>query len=421
MTIKDKLYLAIKNLFAQKPLFIISFLIMTFLFILATISIELPYNLSSFIDTLVNGDLYGRKLYVYKFDTPYADMLENLAKYNHVSYVYNSDYNAINGDMKINDDIPVTNILIYPTNAEISPLITSGRPLNKKGEIVCPRYLATNNKKTKDDLVDLSEYVGQKVNLSYYQLVWKTISEKDDPEAQGKTFTKDLTLVGVYDTTLSVFSSYECYMLEAELLNMKEESKSIYTEKFLENNGVTENGSSSVVIVDKASNVDKVISELTKDDYLVSKALEFDFTIVNLIKIISYIVFIVILIIIIVTIIIYLKKIISNQKYNISLYKIFGYNNKEIKSIITLETSIITLMSFITSLIVIEVFILIVNNHTSNLLYNLLSVYKLKISLLYEIILVIIIIPLLYLITKKITNKINKINIKELIENDDYL
>lgn len=421
MNIKDKLYLAIKNLFAKKSLFIISFLIMTFLFILATVTIQLPYNLSSLIDTLVNGDLYGRKLYVYKFDTPYADMLEDLAKYNHVSYVYNSSYNSIGGDIKINDDIPVTNILIYPTNTEISPLIIAGRSLNKEGEIVCPRYLAINDKQTKNDLFDLSLYVGKEVELSYYQLVWKTISEKDDPNTQGKTFSKNLTLVGVYDTTLSVFSSYECYMLEDELQNMKEESKSIYTEKFLENNGVTENGTSSVVIVDKASNVDKVITELTKDDYLVSKALEFDFTIVNLIKIISYIAFIVILIIIIITIIIYLKKIISNQKYNISLYKIFGYNNKEIKSIITLETSIITLMSFITSLIIIEVFMHIFNSYTSNLLYNLLSVYKLKISLLYEIILVIITFPLLYLITEKITNKINKINIKELIENDDYL
>lgn len=415
MKIKDIFLLASINIKSQKKQFIIYSIIITLIFLIATVAIQIPYNIKSFMHTMIYDEIGGRELFALKLNMDVKDMIQELNEIEHVIYAYNDQYNVIYGDVKFDNTSELTSIKIIPINDKFSPLIVKGRKAVNKGEIVCPVQFAMGDKSSKDELTSLSNYLNKNIEIFYYQPTFKLKNEEIDNTV--KVFTKNVNVVGLYMNALSITSSSECYMIDDELIEMKSESKILYSEGLRER--VSDDALANHIIIDNPKNADIVIEELARKGYDATRAIEFDFDLIKSINFTSYFILFVLIIIIFLILILYTKKIVNNQKNDISLYKMFGYTNKDISKITMTELFFIYFFGYIISIIIFLIGITIFNMITNNLLYNLLAICKLKLSIMYELILFAITFLLLYFITKINLSIINKLEIKEILNYDN--
>lgn len=417
MKIRDIVLMAIINIKSQKKQFIIYSVIITLLFLIATIAIQIPYNIKDFMHTMIYGDISGRELLVTKFDSDVKDTIDELNSTEHIVYAYNDSYNAIHGDIKFNDNLESGTVKIIPVNDKFSPLIVKGRKIMNKGEIICPIEYASSDKKSKSELISLHDYLNKDVEILYYQPVLTSVNGNVNISLNG--FTKKVKLVGLYANALSMTSSNECYMLDDELMEMTEKSEALFSG---ETDGSFNQEIASHVIVDNPDNIDIVIEDLTQKGYqYVERVIEFDFNLIKTINFTSYAVLCILLIIIFLILITYIKKIVIKQRTNISLYKMLGYTSKNIVSITMTELFLILMVGFISSIIVYLIGITIFNLITDNLLYNLLAICKLKLSITYELLLFVSVSLFLYFAAKVNLSAINKLEIKEILDYDNNI
>lgn len=417
MRIRDIFLMAIINIKSQKKQFIIYSVIITLLFLIATIAIQIPYNIKDFMHTMIYDDISGRELLVTKFDSNVKDTIDELNSTEHIVYAYNDSYNAIHGDIKFNDNSESGTVKIIPVNDKFSPLIVKGRKIMNKEEIICPIEYASSNKKSKSELISLHDYLNKDVEILYYQPVLTSVNGNVNISLNG--FTKKVKLVGLYANALSMTSSNECYMLDDELMEMTEKSEALFSG---ETDGSFNQEIASYVIVDNPDNIDIVIEDLTQKGYqYVERVIEFDFNLIKTINFTSYAVLCILLIIIFLILITYIKKIVIKQRTNISLYKILGYTNKNIVNITMTELFLILMVGFISSVIVYLIGITIFNLITDNLLYNLLAICKLRLSITYELLLFVSVSLFLYFAAKVNLSAINKLEIKEILDYDNNI
>lgn len=392
---------------------IICTLVMFLLILLGNIFINFEYNINHYIEKGINTDINGRILLVHKYDNEKNEMYdydrleEELNKYEHIDYLYNVKNVFLNTTW--NDNDLKINIALLPIKYNVDINIINGKHISSDNEIICPMYLNPSGNNKIDNMISLKEYLNKDITLNYRQ-----IEAKNEKEiVVTNVFNDKFKLTGLYQNVFSSTMDNICYIDYDKLKEISSKAKEIYGTDF----DVSDNSTSTNVVVDKLENVDKVYQRLLNDGYLVHKSIEIDYTPIKMFKYISYILLVIILFILLLVINMYIKNIISNRKYDIGLYKAFGYKNKIITYIFEILIIILILIAYILSLIVLIIGIKIGNNILSN--YISLSFIDIKLSYRIELIYLLIMMIIIIINTKFISKKICSMEVRSILNVND--
>lgn len=408
----DIITLALNLIKQNKIKSTIYFIVIFLLMLLGNVAINFNYNINNFIENTINNDINGRKLFVHKIDTStgklydYNKLIEELDKYEHIEYFYNTDYNYQVAKFNFNDNISIS---LLPLKKGMILNTIYGRNIKSNNEIICPLFITPNNNDKVENLIDMKDFLNKEVTLSYEQLrvinVNKIILENE--------FNRNFKIVGLYQSVFSSTDNNNCYMLDGMLKMIHDESSTIYNDEYQ----LVPNSRSTIVIVDKVENVNTVYQELINNGFSASVSLEIDYPIINMFKYISYVILFLILICILIITNIYIKNIIKDKEYEIGLYKSFGYKNKTIVTIFKTFITIITLLAYIIGVIILLIIIHISNNIISS--YISLSLLTLKLSFIIEIIYTTLIFSVFYINIFILSRKIYKMEVRDILNEND--
>lgn len=225
----------------------------TLLFLVFNILIQVSANFTQLFNDYTKNYSEARSLFVYK-DINYSNIVSDLINREHIAIVYNQDYNMATGYLNIDNKKIYVNI--KPLNNIYSPKIISGRKVNDSNEMICPKYLAKNisDLTTISDVINMKDYVDKELNLSYKKEIFRDLYTIDTI----KEYSRKIKIVGLYDDGYSTGMFYDCYMLDETLKEIVEEERIVYSDEYLSQVKVEENGLSTSVVVDKLENVDTV-------------------------------------------------------------------------------------------------------------------------------------------------------------------
>lgn len=401
----------IKSTKLSSFLFFIASILVLFL---GNIFININPNYNAYINTVFKENLDMRSILVYKEGEDYETTINNTSKYDNVLFSYNQMYNYIDVDMNITKESG-NKIALKPVyDDNFTPTIIRGRQIEDKEEIICPLYLSNvPEPKTKSDLVNMEKFLGDYVSVSYSSLKYDDIKNPTTNEF----FEKKMKVVGLYNNTLSITSYNECYMLNDELIGMVNESKNVYTENFLKENVIVEEGVFTDVIVDDITNFQQLKSALIEDGYEVSDKVELDINFVDKLKSFSYTGLIFAAIILNLILWLFISNIIKNNKNSLAMYKVFGIKENDLICIMTLQITLLIISAYIISLIIIVVGVIFINLKISNYInYICLSI---SIFPMYEILYLLFIICFIIFSSYFITKKISKLEIRGILNEDN--
>ena len=417
MKIRDYIDISFRIIKGHKLSSIIIIVFLTFLLLLGNILINVSYNFDKYINDTVNENILARTYFVLNQDqvngeiTDLGKIIEDLRKFPHIVHSYNQQYTQVSVNIdEVYPDSQEYLTYIRTVTDTFSPNITDGRKVENEDEIICPRYLQKNFDATKtSETIDMAEYLNKELTISYVKLHFTDVFEADIE----KEYTKKVKLVGIYDNIPSLITFNECYMLEDVVREMFIETEPTYSEEFLEDNQVWTYGTATEVIVDKVENMELVKEELTEAGYYVSDpALSFRYDVINRVNYTAIIGFIVLLYIILIVFNIYVSIFIRKNKNLVALFKTFGYSKRNISIIFLLQILSYLIISFILSLILANVVIVIGNNIISSYLdYFYVSF---RISYLYELLFVVLLLLIILISYFKINRVINKYSILEI-------
>ena len=417
MKIRDYIDISLKIIKSHKLSSIIIIVFLTFLLLLGNILINVSYNWDKYMDDTIKENILARTYFVLNQDqvngeiTDLGKIVEDLRKFPHIVHSYNQQYTQVSVNIdEVYPDSQEYLTYIRTVTDTFSPNIVEGRKVENEDEIICPRYLQKNFDATKtSETIDMTEYLNKELTISYVKLHFTDVFEADIE----KEYTKKVKLVGIYDNILSLQTYRECYMLEDVVREIFIETEPTYSEEFLEDNQVWTNGTATEVIVDKVENMELVKEELTEAGYYVSDpALSFRYDVINRVNYTAIIGFIVLLYIILIVFNIYVSIFIRKNKNLVALFKTFGYSKRNISIIFLLQILSYLIISFILSLILANVVIVIGNNIISSYLdYFYVSF---RISYLYELLFVVLLLLIILISYFKINRVINKYSILEI-------
>ena len=399
------------NLKGSKLLTGLFLIIITFILAVGNVFININYNYNNYMDTVFRENMDMRTMLVYREDLNYEQTIDAMMSIEHVVYSYNQRYNykAVKLDKTLKYD-KNNYLYIKPVSLEFSPKIVKGRAIENEGEIICPMYLSKSvTPKTKKDLLSMESYLEKEVVISYESYF---IDDMRNPEINNK-FQRKLRVVGLYNNVLSYATYSECYMLDSELQEMVKESTTIYSDNFLKDNAVSEDGTYTTVIVDDIDNFMDVKTSLENQGYYITTS-SVDTAFVNNLKNFSYKGLIIIAIILVGVLLLYINNIIRSNSNDIGLYKVFGYKENDIVKTLVLQISFLILISYLISLLFINVGIVVTNNIISHYIeYACLSV---SLSVIHETIYLCLIILFVMAASILISQKISKMQIRSIFD-----
>ena len=92
-------------------------------------------------------------------------------------------------------EISNASISAYANYSELNYKITNGRDIINENEIVCPSKFYPNILHDSKDIINLNEYLGKKINVSYSKKYFPIQGESKIL----KTYKESFILVGTYD------------------------------------------------------------------------------------------------------------------------------------------------------------------------------------------------------------------------------
>ena len=384
----------------------------TLLFLVFNILIQVSANFTQLFNDYTKNYSEARSLLVYK-EMNYSDIVSDLIDREHVVIVYNQDYNMATGYLNIvNKKIYVN---IKPLNNIYSPKIISGRKVNNSNEMICPKYLAKNisDLTTISDVINMKDYVNKELNLSYKKEIFRDLYTIDTI----KEYSRKIKIVGLYDDGYSTGMFYDCYMLDETLKEIVEEERIVYSDEYLSQVKVEENGLSTSVVVDKLENVDTVSKQLKEDGYIVERQLAIKTELLENINLISKILTVIMFLFISIIFVIYLGNMIKKQKRDIGLYKLFGFTNRQITNIIIFKVLTIIILSIVLEGVII-MFLLEKANLEIDKILNC-AYIDLKLFLVPQFIFIVFIILLIIFISKLVMNKVCKFEVGSILNENN--
>ena len=384
----------------------------TLLFLVFNILLQVSANFTQLFNDYTKNYSEARSLLVYK-DINYSNIVSDLINREHVVIVYNQDYNMATGYLNIDNKKIYVNI--KPLNNIYSPKIISGRKVNDSNEMVCPKYLAKNisDLTTISDVINMKDYVDKELNLSYKKEIFRDLYTIDTI----KEYSRKIKIVGLYDDGYSTGMFYDCYMLDETLKEIVEEERIVYSDEYLSQVKVEDNGLATSVLVDKLENVDTVSKQLKEDGYIVERQLAIKTELLENINLISKILTVIMFLFISIIFVIYLGNMIKKQKRDIGLYKLFGFTNRQITNIIIFKVLTIIVLSIVLEGVII-MFLLEKANLEIDKILNY-AYIDLKLFLAPQFIFIVFTILLIILISKLVMNKVCKLEVGNILNENN--
>ncbi len=384
----------------------------TLLFLVFNILLQVSANFTQLFNDYTKNYSEARSLFVYK-DMNYSDIVSDLINREHIAIVYNQDYNMATGYLNIDNKKIYVNI--KPLNNIYSPKIISGRKVNDSNEMICPKYLAKNisDLTTISDVINMKDYVDKELNLSYKKEIFRDLYTIDTL----KEYSRKIKIVGLYDDGYSTGMFYDCYMLDETLKEIVEEERIVYSDEYLSQVKVEDNGLATSVVVDKLENVDTVSKQLEEDGYIVERQLSMKTELLENINLISKALTIIMFLFISIIFVIYLGNMIKKQKRDIGLYKLFGFTNRQITNIIIFKVLTIIILSIVLEGVII-MFLLEKANLEIDKILNY-AYIDLKLFLAPQFIFIVFIILLIILISKLVMNKVCKLEVGNILNENN--
>lgn len=384
----------------------------TLLFLVFNILLQVSANFTQLFNDYTKNYSEARSLFVYK-DMNYSDIVSDLINREHIAIVYNQDYNMATGYLNIDNKKIYVNI--KPLNNIYFPKIISGRKVNDSNEMICPKYLAKNisDLTTISDVINMKDYVDKELNLSYKKEIFRDLYTIDTL----KEYSRKIKIVGLYDDGYSTGMFYDCYMLDETLKEIVEEERIVYSDEYLSQVKVEDNGLATSVVVDKLENVDTVSKQLEEDGYIVERQLSMKTELLENINLISKALTIIMFLFISIIFVIYLGNMIKKQKRDIGLYKLFGFTNRQITNIIIFKVLTIIILSIVLEGVII-MFLLEKANLEIDKILNY-AYIDLKLFLAPQFIFIVFIILLIILISKLVMNKVCKLEVGNILNENN--
>ena len=357
MKFNDMLKISLLNIKSNKFKCLIYTLIILFLYLLLTITFSGTDSIFKFFDKYLNANYMFRTIVVNVDNNNREDIIENIekAKIKEVKKIFAS-YNSLIYTLDIEEseiphisksEISNASISAYANYSELNYKITNGRDIINENEIVCSSKFYPNILHDSKDIINLNEYLGKKINVSYSKKYFPIQGESKIL----KTYKESFILVGTYDIEDLLTDLDTCFISANVVKTINEKVTPVYEDKNIEEK--TKSDMDIVILVDKYENIDKVLSKIQKLGYTAQKQYEIDLELYLLFKEILKYVCLGISIVSIIIVYLFIKNILNECKDNIKLFKLIGYNNKKIKSIFILEYLILTLVAFILHIFII--------------------------------------------------------------------
>lgn len=323
LSIKRKIFLLVT---------ILCFLVLSFLFCFYKMYDNFIYNIYnnqieskiiSIYDSYKNFDKYDNLISNYEND--------NIVFIDKMSYSLSGFINNYSGE----------NFKLERNLKGFMPHVIMGRNIVDNGEIVCPKRSSNKNFDSLkyNELTDMSDKLNKNITLLF----------KNSRNAE--YISKSFKLVGLYDADLS-YSYNVCFInsFEYEELALQVKDNVVDDETYV---------NLFNIYVNDYKNVNE-INEYLKDNGINATVVEVDDTLLNYVKIMSYILLIIMVIVLTIFLLKFYKSYYQEEYYNIALYKVIGFNDKNIVKLLFYEIEIILFIAMIIASILLSFIILIV-------------------------------------------------------------
>lgn len=404
MSKKDYLNIAIKNIFRNKrnAFYIIITIICT---ILALGTLTFYTNITKYVENEITKNVGYRTLIV--FPNPELEDLgfKKLSDIDHVEEIYSARYDRVTSgisDFK-NEYLDGGIGLVYGSENTL-PKVVSGRSFksNETGIAICPVKFFPDSSNFNLDIdekhiIDGNSLLGKSFTVTYINT--------DSKEKIDKSFK----IVGLYDNTSLMRLNNECFIAPKDIMNIVDFVNPLARGEF----------DSFNVLVDDLNNVSFVNDEARESlgfaiDFYTQSTM--DFETVNFLKLSSNILLSVVLFVIILVTLLYMKKKLFKESKIIGILRTCGYDNKKVTNIYFLEIALTNIISFIIGLIIFLIILFILmKTLLSGVIYYGIDISLTPVTLIFS--LIIILIPTI--IARYNINKKCKLNITDLIGNDE--
>ena len=310
-----------------------------------------------FVDDNMNGDFEFRLIGVMTNNYNNQELKENLEKMNikHVTNVF-KDSNAFYQLVNFGDD-SFSKIDLYGNYKGINYTIDSGREIKNDNEMICSSKFYPGNwteVHNDDDFVNMKEHLNEEFKISFDKYY---IIDNNNRELI-KSYEYKLKLVGTFDVNKDLTGYDVCYVSTHFFEKISEENTSIYKDE----EAINEFENQVFVLVDKYKNIDSVTKKLTDSGYQTQLYAELDLSFFTTVEFVINIITIIITIISIVCVYLFIKNILEENCKNIALYKLLGYNDKNINLIFSSQYVINTSIALIISIVLSNIIKIIISS-----------------------------------------------------------
>jgi len=411
MNLQEILYLSWKNIVKKRFKSIIYILVIFLFSLLILIFFSGMNSLKLFIDEYLDSYFYFRMIAVNNEGGDYNAIMKEIEELNlpDVTKIFQNN-SSLYIDPKITNHAKINGTVeLYGAYGGINYKLVRGNKLENDNEMVCPHlfYPGLYLDLMTDELFDLNDRIGEYFDIEYVKKFVKANHESDIID----TFSRKMKLVGTYDVDAEYGSNNACYILPSALEKMNSESEDLYEDTAKYEYSLRH--SEILLLIDEYKNVDKNLAFLSSKGYEVRQYYSLDTRFLDIALIIISILSVILTIISLLSVYIFIKNTLKENRKNVALYKVLGFNSHIIEKIVIMQYTILALVGFLLSIIM----IIILREIASWIIaqYVLYRLLEIRLSFIEGILYFIVVLCSIFL-SAKLYNKKNKdVPIRELM------
>jgi hypothetical protein len=387
--------LKLKSTLRRKSIYI-SMLVILLCCIIIFSSTSIYYSLSNYIVNNYNKNISFRVLNVYK-DNASVDDINNI---NHVIDVISSKYYSVyvESNLKNSYQDGYINLIALSDKLDIN-LVDGNLNIDTDFNIVCPNVFFPDSSSSEFNFNNnIKTISGRDLLNKTIEIYYNSYEENTNGIRPiiNNSFTDTLFVTGIYNNNVTFNNANDCYTSKNTI--------KIIVDNYISNDEFITY--SYFVYVDDINNLDLVKDSLVSKGYTVETLNTFDEDLLNNIKIICYIFSIVSIFVALIVIILYFRKKLENDLYDLAILRFSGLNNKLTKKCLFLENTIILSFSFIFSIVIFLIikFMIVQKYNNYFTIYNIQFLFNRNILCIVFILIVVIPLSLLTLISNKKLN-----------------
>lgn len=387
--------LKLKSTLRRKSIYIFMLVILLCCIIIFS-STSIYYSLSNYIVNNYNKNISFRVLNVYK-DNASVDDINNI---NHVIDVISSKYYSVyvESNLKNSYQDGYINLIALSDKLDIN-LVDGNLNIDTDFNIVCPNVFFPDSSSSEFNFNNnIKTISGRDLLNKNIEIYYNSYEENTNGIRPiiNNSFTDTLFVTGIYNNYVTFNNANDCYTSKNTI--------KIIVDNYISNDEFITY--SYFVYVDDINNLDLVKDSLVSKGYTVETLNTFDEDLLNNIKIICYIFSIVSIFVALIVIVLYFRKKLENDLYDLAILRFSGLNNKLTKKCLFLENTIILSFSFIFSIVIFLIikFMIVQKYNNYFTIYNIQFLFNRNILCIVFILIVVIPLSLLTLISNKKLN-----------------